>query len=325
MSSSLNLQSTVKLQNGYNMPQFGLGTWRSNPGQVANAVKVAIVHGYRAIDCAWIYDNEEEVGKGIRDALEEVNKEKPDTLKREDLFITSKVWVQYLHPDDVVECCTSSLKKLGLEYLDLLLIHWPVALKKLPGNKFSLNEDQTDRYYSGVDLKDTWAAMEKLVDQGVVKSIGVSNFQIHEIEYILSSARIKPVVNQVELHPYLNQQELRDYCTSKQIHVTAYSPLGNLQRDDKDKETTPLNDPVIAKLGEKYNKSPAQIILRWNMQGGWIVIPKSVTDSRIIENAQIFDFELSKEDMDAMYALGAKHIRFVNPLWKPGMKKQFDD
>lgn len=270
-------QKTVVLNNDVSMPIMGLGVFRVNDQQVAaESVQTAIHSGYRLIDTAAIYQNEAGVGKGIKAALKETG------LTREDLFITSKVWNADQGYDSTLKAYQESLDKLGLDYLDLYLIHWPVAGK----------------------YKDTWRAMEHLYKEGKVRAIGVSNFQIHHLEDLLKDADIVPVVNQVERHPRLSQLPLKDYCEKHGIRLEAWAPLmvGEL-----------LQDETIQAIAGKYGKSAAQVILRWHIQGGVIAIPKSVNASRIKENGQLFDFELTAEDMAAINALNTDHRTGADP------------
>ena len=262
-----NLQSTTTLHNGVKMPWFGLGVFKVEEGpEVVEAVKTAIKEGYRSIDTAAIYKNEEGVGEGIREGLKVVG------ISREDLFITSKVWNADFGYESTLEAYQTSLDKLGLEYLDLYLIHWPVKGKYI----------------------DTWKALETLYSEGRVKSIGVSNFQIHHLEDVMKDAKVIPMVNQVEYHPKLSQTELHSFCQQHNIQLEAWSPLmqGQLLEDSKLKE-----------IAEVHGKSVAQVILRWDLQNGVVTIPKSTKEHRIIENSSIFDFELSTAEMDQIAAL----------------------
>lgn len=270
-------QTTVVLNNDVSMPIMGLGVFRVNDQQVAaESVQTAIRSGYRLIDTAAIYQNEAGVGQGIKAALKETG------LSREDLFITSKVWNADQGYDSTLKAYQASLDKLGLDYLDLYLIHWPVAGK----------------------YKDTWRAMEQLYKEGKVRAIGVSNFQIHHLEDLLSDAEVIPVVNQVERHPRLTQESLKDYCEQHGIRLEAWAPLmvGEL-----------LQNKMIQAIAGKYDKSAAQVILRWHVQGGVIAIPKSVNEGRIKENGRIFDFELSAEDMADINALNKDHRTGADP------------
>ncbi|MGK5506482.1 aldo/keto reductase [Brevibacillus formosus] len=265
------LQDTTTLYNGVKMPWLGLGVFKVEEGQeLEQAVKTAIKHGYRSIDTAAIYNNEEGVGRGIRAGLQEAG------ITREDLFVTSKVWNADLGYESTLAAYETSLKKLGLEYLDLYLIHWPVEGK----------------------FKQAWRALETLYKKGLVKAIGVSNFHVHHLEELLKDAEIKPMVNQVEFHPRLSQDELRAYCKEQGIQFEAWSPLMQGQL---------LDNPVLKGIAEKYGKSIAQVIIRWDLQNGVVTIPKSTKEHRIVENASVFDFELSKEDMEMIHALNQNH------------------
>ncbi|PFH90587.1 aldo/keto reductase [Bacillus sp. AFS088145] len=258
-----NLKETVTLHNGVRMPRLGLGVFKVSEGEeVVESVKAAIRNGYISIDTAAIYKNEEGVGQAIKES----------GIAREELFVTSKVWNSDQGYETTLQAFETSLNLLGLDYLDLYLIHWP-----------------------GVDkYKDTWKALEKLYKDGRVRAIGVSNFQIHHLQDLMSDCDIKPMVNQVEFHPHLTQKELLAFCKNEGIQMEAWSPL---------KQGQLLEEPVLTKIAHKYNKSVAQVILRWDLQNDVVTIPKSIKENRIIENANIFDFELTQEDMENIDAL----------------------
>ncbi|SMQ85153.1 Aldo/keto reductase [Bacillus sp. OV166] len=263
----MNLQSTTTLNNGVKMPWFGLGVFKVEEGpELVNAVKTAIQHGYRSIDTAAIYENEEGVGQGIKES----------GIAREDLFVTSKVWNADLGYESTLAAYQTSLDKLGLEYLDLYLIHWPVAGK----------------------YKEAWRALETLYKEGRVRAIGVSNFQVHHLEDLMKDAEVKPMVNQVEYHPRLTQKEVQAFCREQGIQMEAWSPLMQGQL---------LDNEGLAAIAAKYKKSVAQIILRWDLQNGVVTIPKSTKEHRIIENSQVFDFELTQEDMLQINNLNQNH------------------
>nr|BAN20668.1 aldo-keto reductase [Riptortus pedestris] len=280
----------IKFNNGLKCPIFGLGTWKSNPGEVTQVVKDAIDIGYRHFDCAFIYENEKEIGKGIKEKLDE------GVVKREDLFITSKLWNTKHEKEKVLPAIKASLKDLGLDYLDLYLVHWPFAFQEIPGNIWAKDE-KGHWLTSDVDFTETWKGMEECVDNGLAKSIGVSNFNTKQIQAVLDIARIKPVNNQIECYPYLNQKKLIDFCHAHDISVTSYGPLG---RPFMDNSLQLLDDPVLMQISAKYNKSPAQVALRYQVQRNVIVIPKTITKSRLHENFNIFDFNISTEDMKSI-------------------------
>ncbi|AYK06044.1 aldo/keto reductase [Brevibacillus laterosporus] len=266
-----NLQDTTALHNGIKMPWFGIGVFKVEEGsELVAAVKSAIKHGYRSIDTAAIYGNETSVGQAIHEGIQEAN------ISREDLFVTSKVWNADLGYEATLAAFETSLNKLGLEYLDLYLIHWPVKGK----------------------YKEAWRALEKLYKDGRVKAIGVSNFQIHHLEDLMGEAEVKPVINQVEFHPYLTQKELITFCRTHDIQMEAWSPLMQGQL---------LDNPVLQEIADKHGKTVAQVILRWDLQHGVVTIPKSTKEHRIVENASVFDFELTQEEMDRIDALNQNH------------------
>jgi len=299
---------TLKMNNGKEIPMFGLGTWKSAAGEVNKTVQDAIDVGYRHIDCALAYSNEHEVGAAIETKI------KQGIVKREDLFVTSKLWNTHHRSDLVIQGCKQSLKDLKLDYLDLYLVHWPMAFKE-DGDLFPRNENG-DIIFSDVDYLDTWKEMEKLVSLGLVKTIGLSNFNSQQIQRVLDNCTIKPAMLQVETHPYWNQTKLVDFCKSKGIAVTAYSPFGSPDRPwAKPEDPKLLDDIKLGELAKKYGKSPAQLVLRWLIQRGIVTIPKTVNKNRLAENLNIFDFTLSDEDMTYLYTFTRPEGRALHLSW----------
>ncbi|XP_060686469.1 aldo-keto reductase family 1 member A1-B isoform X1 [Hemiscyllium ocellatum] len=299
----------VLLHTGQKMPLIGLGTWKSAPGEVKAAVWNAVKTGYRHIDCAAVYNNEAEIGEFFK---ENVGTDK--MIRREELFVTSKLWNTKHHPEDVEVSCCKSLDDLKLTYLDLYLIHWPHAFERgdIP---FPKNPDGTIRY-DFIDYKETWKAMETLVKKGLVKAIGLSNFNSQQIDDIISIATIKPAVLQIECHPYLAQNELIGHCQKHGLVVTAYSPLGSSDRLWKaPDEPVLLADTNIKAIAEKHGKSPAQVMLRWQVQRGVVAIPKSVNPARIAQNLQVFDFTLTEDEMKRIGTLN-RNWRYIVPKIK---------
>ena len=297
----------IILFNGRTMPVIGLGTWKSEPGEVKSAVKAAIEAGYRHIDCAAIYGNEAEVGEALSECFAS------GIVKREDLFITSKLWNSEHKAADVEPALKATLSDLQLEYLDLYLIHWPACVTR-EGSFPYQGKDMIS--LEDVHISETWQALEATVDTGLTKSIGLSNFSVKKCQALLdSSPRILPAVNQVEMHPYLQQQDLLNFCEANKIVVTAYSPLGSFDRPEilrpKEKEPVLLEDPLLVSMSQVKDVTPAQLVLAWARQRGTIVIPKSVRPNRLAENLQSARIRLSEEEMERIKAMD-KHRRYVD-------------
>ena len=266
-------QLYMEMNDGYKIPVVGLGTWKSEPGDATyNAVLNSINAGYRHIDTARAYDNESDVGRAIKDA----------GVDRKELFITTKLWNKDQGYETALEACEKSLARLGCDYIDLYLIHWPLKDKR----------------------NESWRAFIELQEKGLCKSIGVSNFTIGNLKEIEDRFDILPAANQVEFHPYHYQRELLDYCNSKNILIEAYSPLVHAKR---------MDEPRLVSISQELGKTPAQILIRWAMQRGMIVLPKSVNNDRIIENFAVFDFEISDSVMKRLDALDERYVTCWDP------------
>lgn len=267
------LQDKVTLNNGIKIPGFGLGVFKVEAGATTyDTVRTALKLGYRLIDTAAIYGNEEAVGKAIHDS----------GIPREEIFVTSKVWNDDQGYEETLAAFDTTMEKLGLEYLDLYLIHWPITGK----------------------FKDTWRALEKIYRDGKVRSIGVSNFHVHHLQELLKDAEVKPVLNQIEYHPHLTQEDVLQFCKENAIQMQSWSPL---------KRGEIITEPVIKEIADKHGKTPAQIVLRWNLQNGVITIPKSVKEHRMQENADIFNFELTEDEMEKLNDLNKNERIGSNP------------
>lgn len=282
---------TLKFENNDTMHAIGLGTWKSKGNEVKKAVKEALYSGYRHIDTAAVYDNEENIGEALAEVFAE------GKILREDVFITSKLWNDSHKEGYVRPALETSLKKLGLDYLDLYLIHWPVAFKN--GVDFP---KKADDYYSleEVPIIETWKQMESIKEEGLARHIGVSNFSNIKLKDLVSKAKIKPEMNQIELHPLLQQNDLLDYCKENNIHLTAYSPLGSGDRSDSMKgenEPNLLGIKSIKDIARKHNASEGQILISWHNHRGTAAIPKSTSKDHIEENFKAASIELDDDDL----------------------------
>ena len=266
-------QLYMKMNDGYKIPVVGLGTWKSEPGEATyKAVLDSINAGYRHIDTARAYDNEADVGRAVQDA----------DINRKDLFITTKLWNRHQGYDEAIEACEKSLARLGCDYIDLYLIHWPLKDKR----------------------NESWRALIELQKKGLCRSIGVSNFTIDHLKELENKFGVIPAANQVEFHPYHYQKDLLEYCNSKNVIIEAYSPLVHAKRMDEER---------LVAISEEIGKTPAQILIRWAVQRGVVVLPKSVNEGRIVENFSVFDFEISDSLMKRLDDLDERYVTCWDP------------
>ncbi len=272
----MHISNTIRLSNGVEVPVLGLGTFRSEKGaETQKAVAWALEAGYRHIDTAAMYGNEEDVGLAVAQSR----------VKREDVFITTKLRNDDQGYESTLKACEESLRVLKMDYIDLYLVHWPVT---------------------GLRAK-TWEAFIKLYDQGKCRAIGVSNYTIRHLNELLAQSAFVPMVNQIEIHPFLYRKDLIDFCMARNIAVEAYSPLSKARR---------MDDPRLVSISAKYQRSAAQVLVRWSLQHGWISLPKSVRQERIVENAGVFDFDLDAADMLTLDSMDEGYYT-VRPDWIP--------
>ncbi|KAI1147276.1 NADP-dependent oxidoreductase domain-containing protein [Nemania diffusa] len=301
--------TTFTLNNGVKIPALGFGTFANEgaKGETYKAVQCALQVGYRHLDCAWFYLNESEVGEAVRDFLRET-----PSVKREDLFITTKVWNHLHEPADVEWSLENSLQNFGLDYIDLFIVHWPIAAERNADYSVKLGAD--GKYVVNraltADPEPTWRAMEALLARGKTRAIGVSNWTVAGLEQLLGFARVKPQVNQIEVHPFLPNAALVAYCQARDILVEAYSPLGSQDQVPTTGEKV-RTDRTLNAVADRSGHTLAQVLLAWGLRRGYVVLPKSSTPSRIASNARVP--EISDDDFAAVQAVAdGRHTRFVN-------------
>lgn len=311
----------VDLPSGAKYPVIGLGTHNATggPGSVCEAVKYAIGLGYRSVDCAYVYDTEKEVGEGIQAKVDD------GTIKdKSEIFITTKLWDTHHNPKDIKENFRKSLQNLGVDRVQLLLVHWPIALQD--GDEIVPRDENGKAIYADHDIVDTWKGMEELVDAGMAENIGLSNFNKAQIERILQAAKIKPCNLQIEIHPYFSNRRLVDFCTSKGISVTAYAPLANpFSPLRKEGEPRIFNESILQEISKNNSRTVAQVVLRFLLQRNIVIIPKSITPSRLKENFDVFSFSLTEEEMNSIWSID-RNLRLWNEEFAIGHKDYpFDD
>ena len=294
----------LEFRNGDKMPALGLGTWLSKPGEVYKAILEAIRIGYRHFDCAHIYANESEIGEAFQQAFKE------GLVRREELWITSKLWCDAHQKEAVLPALQTTLKHLQLDYLDLYLIHWPVAYHKHNSPKDPIVFISLDE----IPLQETWQAMIELKKEGLCKHIGVSNFSISKLQLLIDQFEVQPEMNQIELHPYLQQKEMLEFCNKQGIHLTAYSPLGSAAAEQKLEGSdiiSLMKHPLIQKIAKQHQLSSAQVLIAWAIQRGTAVIPKSVHPQRLQQNFEASQTLLSNLSMGQIDQIDL-HYRFID-------------
>lgn len=303
---------TLYFTNNDAMPQLGLGTWKSSPGEIHTAIAEALRIGYRHIDCAPIYGNEKEIGAALIQSFED------EIVQREELWITSKLWNNAHAPEDVLPAIKKTLEDLQLEYLDLFLIHWPVhqinsSIYPASGKDYIA--------FDQLPIDTTWKAMEDLVAKGLTKHIGVSNFSVEKLKYLVQNSEIKPEMNQIELHPYLQQPSMLEYCKQNGILLTAYAPLGSADRPSALKsadEPVLLKDPVISKIADSHSVSNAQVLINWALSRNTAVIPKSVNPERLKQNLASAELILTADELAQIDGLNRDRRYVSGDFWTGG-------
>jgi len=300
---------SVTLNTGAKMPTLGMGTWHHGPREeIDAALRFAIKKGYRHIDCAKIYLNEKEVGEVFAEIIDK-------TVPRKELFIVGKLWGTDHHPDDVEKACRKSLSDLKIDYLDAYLIHWPTAFVKDGEEMWPKDGEGNFRLAEEIELTDTWKAMEKLVDKGLCKSIGLSNFNSKQMTEIMAKCSMKPAILHAECNVRFNNEGLRRFCHKHGITLIGFSPFGSPDLPWGEKMPHILVDPVLKAIAQKHKRSTANVALRWLLQRGVPSIPKSVIESELLDNLKVYDFELSGDEMEIIDQLN-KNLRKIIPINK---------
>jgi len=310
----------LTLHENVKMPMLGFGTLNlGDQAAVTKAIKCAIESGYRHFDCAWVYGNEALIGR----ALEEAISESKGSLKREDLFIVSKVWNTHHSKAMVRKSFEESCANLRVKYLDLLLIHWPTGFKENTEMGSFPVDSQGNVLDSGVHYLETYRALEELYQEGKVRSIGVSNFSIKQLQDVLDNCKVKPAINEMEINPYYQNDALVTFCHKNNVNVTAYAPFGvGMKITEKADVPLLVENPTLIEIGKKFKKTPAQVCIRWLLQRNLAAIPKSSTPERIRENSQVFDFNLTDVDMKKIKSL---NLDFKSDVYKAYVNTEFGE